>query len=78
MLHLKDMNGIPHWNTPRVDNYSLGNCFKMGSVQVSNMKILDNGYAPTVVERYFHYDEETKSLVLMMSLFMDSFKLKVF
>ena len=53
---------IPHWNTPRVDNYSLGNCFKMDSVQLSNMKILDNGYAPTEIERYFHYDEEMKTL----------------
>tara|TARA_B100000073_G_scaffold181014_1_gene149743 strand:- start:354 stop:1211 length:858 start_codon:yes stop_codon:yes gene_type:complete len=53
---------IPHWNTPRVDNYSLANCFKMGSVKQQNLSILDNGYAPTVIERYFHYDEEMKNL----------------
>ena len=53
---------IPPFNSRRVDNYSLGTCFKLGSVGPANLHILDNGYAPTVIERYFEYDEETKTL----------------
>jgi len=53
---------IPPFNTPRLDNYSLANCFKMGSVGPGNQYILDRGYAPVVIERYFHYDDELKTL----------------
>ena len=36
---------IPPFSTPRVDNYSLRNCFVMGSVKSTNQYILDRGHA---------------------------------
>lgn len=53
---------IPPFNSPRIDNYSLHNCFKLKNVFSSNTQLLDNGFAPTVVEKYFHYDEELHNL----------------
>ena len=53
---------IPPFTTPRVDNYSLANCFVMGSVKSTNQYILDRGHAPVVVERQFHFDQELFSL----------------
>ena len=49
---------IPPTNAKSIENYSLHNAFTMPSVGPSNRKILDNGYAPTVIERYFHFDQE--------------------
>lgn len=49
---------IPPFNTPRIDNYSIANCFKLDSVGSQNLYILDRGHAPVVMERYFHFDEE--------------------
>jgi hypothetical protein len=49
---------IPPFNTTRVDNYSLANCFMMDGVSSRNQFILDRGAAPVVVERQFHFDEE--------------------
>ena len=53
---------VPPFNSHRVDNYSLNKCFKLDSLNNSNFGILDRGNAPTVVERYFHYDEELHNL----------------
>ena len=53
---------IPPYNTRRIDNYSLANCFLMGSVSNKNLFILDQGHAPSVVERQFHFDEELFNL----------------
>lgn len=53
---------IPPYNTPRIDNYSLANCFLMGSVSSKNLFILDQGHAPVVGERQFHFDEELFNL----------------
>jgi len=49
---------IPPTNAKSIENYSLHNAFTMPSVGPSNRNILDNGYAPTVIERYFHFDQE--------------------
>ena len=49
---------IPPFNTTRVDNYSLANCFMMDGVSSRNQFILDRGAAPVVVERQFNFDEE--------------------
>ena len=49
---------IPPTNAKSIENYSLHNAFTMPSVGPRNRKILDNGYAPTVIERYFHFDQE--------------------
>jgi hypothetical protein len=53
---------IPPFGIPRIDNYSLANCFRLESVQDKNQFILDRGFAPIVAERQFHYDEELMSL----------------
>jgi hypothetical protein len=53
---------IPPFNTPRIDNYSLNNCFKLSSLTSSNLKILDRGYAPVVREMQFDYDETLHNL----------------
>ena len=53
---------IPPFGIPRIDNYSLANCFKMQNVGSNNQRILDNGHAPVVVERQFHYDDELRKL----------------
>ncbi len=53
---------IPPFGTRRIDNYSLSNCFEMGSVSQRNQGILDRGYAPVVVEKQFHFDEELYNL----------------
>ena len=49
---------IPPTNAKSIENYSLHNAFTMPSVGPGNRKFLDNGYAPVVVERYFHFDQE--------------------
>lgn len=50
--------GIPPFESNRVDNYSLHRAFTLGNVARSNLHILDNGHAPIVVEKHFHFDEE--------------------
>jgi len=53
---------IPPFNTKRIDNYSLANCFVLDSVNLNNQYILDRGFAPTVMERHFHFDKELLEL----------------
>jgi hypothetical protein len=53
---------IPPFNTHRIDNYSLANCFKLEGVNPSNLFILDNAYSPIVGEKFFHFDEELFNL----------------
>jgi hypothetical protein len=53
---------IPPFTTPRIDNYSLANCFQMEGVKSTNQYILDRGQAPVVVEKHFHFDEELLQL----------------
>ena len=53
---------IPPYGTPRVDNYSLANCFQMDSVTANNQYLLDRGHAPVVVEKHFHFDKELLEL----------------
>jgi hypothetical protein len=53
---------IPPFNSKRIDNYSLHNCFKLSSISDSNLGFIDNGFAPIVVEKQFSYDEELHSL----------------
>ena len=53
---------IPPFTSPRVDNYSLANCFTLESVTPSNQYILDRGHAPVVMEKQFHFDEELMQL----------------
>lgn len=53
---------IPPYGIQRIDNYSLSNCFKLESVSQKNQKILDMGYAPVVIEKQFHFDEELYNL----------------
>ena len=53
---------IPPFTTPRIDNYSLANCFVMGSVKSTNQYILDRGQAPVVMEKQFHFDKELLEL----------------
>jgi hypothetical protein len=42
---------IPPYNTKRIDNYSLDNCFTLDSVKSTNQYILDRGFAPIVMEK---------------------------
>jgi hypothetical protein len=53
---------IPPFTASRIDNYSLNKCFKLPNVSSSNKGFLDNGFAPVVVERQFHYDEDLHNL----------------
>lgn len=53
---------IPPFTSARIDNYSLNNCFKLSNVSSANKGFLDNGVAPVVVERQFHYDEDLHNL----------------
>ena len=53
---------IPPFNTKRIDNYSLANCFTLKSVKSTNQYILDRGYAPIVMERHFQFDKELLEL----------------
>jgi hypothetical protein len=53
---------IPPYNTRRIDNYSLANCFTLESVKSTNLYILDRGFAPIVGEKHFHFDEELLQL----------------
>ena len=50
--------GIPPFDSKRVDNYSLHRAFTLPSVTSSNLKELDNGHAPVVIEKHYHFDEE--------------------
>ena len=49
---------IPPFNIKGIENYSLDRAFTLPSVQERNLMILDNGHAPVVGERYFHFDKE--------------------
>jgi len=49
---------IPPFDIRRVDNYSLSRAFTLESVKASNQFVLDNGHAPVVMEKHFHFDEE--------------------
>ena len=49
---------IPPTNAKSIENYSLHHAFTMPDVKPENRKFLDNGYSPTVAERYFHFDQE--------------------
>jgi len=53
---------IPPFDSHRIDNYSLANCFVMGSVKSTNESFIDMGHAPIVTEKQFHFDEELFSL----------------
>ena len=53
---------IPPFNVKRIDNYSLANCFVMDSVKSTNQYILDRGFAPIVMEKQYHFDEELLQL----------------
>jgi hypothetical protein len=53
---------IPPTNSKRIDNYSLHKCFKLINVSDSNYGFVDNGFAPVVVEKQFHYDDELHDL----------------
>lgn len=53
---------IPPFTASRIDNYSLHKCFKLPNVSSGNKGFLDNGFAPVVVERQFHYDEDLHNL----------------
>jgi hypothetical protein len=53
---------IPSFNSKRVDNYSLNKCFKLTNLKDTNLGFIDNGFAPIVVEKQFHYDEELHNL----------------
>ena len=53
---------IPPYNTKRIDNYSLANCFLLESVKPTNLYMLDRGFAPVVMEKQFHFDEELLQL----------------
>ena len=46
------------FNIKGIENYSLDRAFTLPSVQERNLMILDNGHAPVVGERYFHFDKE--------------------
>ena len=49
---------IPPANRPdfQIDNYGLFDCFEMSNVD--SIEFLNNGHAPLVPERHFHFDEE--------------------
>ena len=49
---------IPPFNIKGIENYSLDRAFTLPSVQERNLMVLDNGHAPVVGERYFHFDKE--------------------
>ena len=49
---------IPPTNAKSIENYSLHHAFTMPDVKPGNRTFLDNGYAPTVAERQFHFDQE--------------------
>jgi len=49
---------IPPFGIKRADNYSLENCFLMGGVKSTNKYILDRGFAPVVMEKQYHFDQE--------------------
>lgn len=49
---------IPPTSHRGIENYSLHEAFVMPSVKPQNYKFLDNGQAPVVGERYYHFDQE--------------------
>ena len=49
---------IPPVDAKSIENYSLHHAFIMPDVKPENRKFLDNGVAPTVAERYYHFDQE--------------------
>lgn len=53
---------IPPANRPdfQIDNYGLFDCFEMSNVD--SVQFLNNGHAPMVPERHFHFDEELFTL----------------
>ncbi len=53
---------IPPFGVKRIDNYSLANCFVLENVKPTNLYMLDRGFAPIVLEKHFHFDEELLQL----------------
>ena len=53
---------IPPFTNKGIENYSLDRAFTLPSVTATNLRLLDNGYAPVVGERQFHFDEELFNL----------------
>lgn len=53
---------IPPFSVQRIDNYSLANCFLMDDVKSTNQYLLDRGFAPVVVEKQYHFDQELLDL----------------
>ena len=53
---------IPPFHIKGIENYSLDRAFTLQSVQSQNLLVLDNGHAPVVGERYFHFDEDLFNL----------------
>jgi len=49
---------IPPTSHRGIENYSLHEAFVMPSVKPQNYRFLDNGQAPVVGERYYHFDQE--------------------
>ena len=47
---------IPPFDRKGIENYSLGECFKLESVQESNLQYIED--IQYVGERFFHFDEE--------------------
>ena len=53
---------IPPFGIQRIDNYSLANCFLMEDVKSTNQYLLDRGFAPVVMEKQYHFDQELLDL----------------
>ena len=53
---------IPPFNRRGIENYSLDRAFILPSVQNRNLMVLDQGHAPVVGERYYHFDKELMDL----------------
>jgi hypothetical protein len=53
---------IPPFSNRGIENYSLDRVFTLPSVTSVNLKLLDKGHAPVVMERQFHFDSELFSL----------------
>jgi len=53
---------IPPFGVQRIDNYSLANCFLMEDVKSTNQYLLDRGFAPVVMEKQYHFDQELLDL----------------
>ena len=49
---------IPPFHKKGIENYSLDRAFTLPSVQDKNLLVLDQGHAPMVAERQYHFDKE--------------------